>query len=75
MKMKNGHVDPAPSSSIWQYIAERGDVPPSPETLALDADRQRVEAVIATGALDEFDLDTRIKLAWGIVRQRGEVQN
>jgi hypothetical protein len=73
MKMKNGHVDPEPTT-IWQHIAEHGGEPPSSETLALDADRRKVEAIIATGALNEFDLDERIKLAWGIIhRQRSEV--
>jgi hypothetical protein len=73
MKMKNCHVDPEPSS-IWQHIAEHGGEPPSSETLALDADRRKVEAIIATGALDAFDLDERIALAWAIIhRQHGEV--
>ena len=39
MKMKNGHVDPEPST-IWQHLAEHGSEPTSPETLALDADRR-----------------------------------
>jgi hypothetical protein len=73
MKMKNGHVDPEPSL-IWQHLAERGNEPPSAETLRFAENVKRVEAIIATGALDEFDVDERIALAWGILhRQRSEV--
>lgn len=69
--MRNGHFD---ELSPFAHLVELRSGPPSPETLALDADRRKVEAIIATGALDEFDLDERIALAWGIIhRQRGEV--
>ncbi len=72
--MRNGHVGSEPST-IWQHLAERGNKPHSSETLALDADREKVEAIIATGALDNFSPDERIRLAWGILRQTDETRN
>jgi hypothetical protein len=72
--MRNGHAGSEPSSSIWQYIAERGGEPTSSETLALDADRLKVEAILKTGALDAYPVDERIAIGWAILhRQRGEV--
>lgn len=74
MKMKNGHADPEPST-IWQYLAERGDEPHSSETLALDADRLKVEALISAGLLDSFPPDERIRIGWNIIRQTDETRN
>jgi hypothetical protein len=74
MKMKNGHVDPEPST-IWQHLAERGDAPPSADVLRFAEDVRRVQALVATGLFDEFDVDERIRLCWGIVRHGNEVQN
>ena len=56
---------------LWQYLAERGNEPPSSETLALDADRRKVEAIIRTGAFDEYPDDEKIRLAWRVVQATG----
>lgn len=71
--MKNGHQLDEPSP--FAHLAELGNEPTSPEILALDADRRRVEAIIATGALDAYSVDERIRLAWGILRQTDETRN
>jgi hypothetical protein len=70
--MKNGH---AIEQSPFMHLAERGTAPPSADVLRFAEDVRRVQALVATGLFDEFDVDERVRLCWGILRQRSEVQN
>jgi hypothetical protein len=49
--------------------------PYSADTLALAEDAEKVRAIIATGALDKFPMEERIKIGWNIIRHDNEVQN
>lgn len=72
--MRNGHAGSEPST-IWQHLAERGGEPPSPKTLALDADRLRVEAIINSGLLDSFSPDERVAIGWSIICKLNQTRN
>lgn len=65
--MRNGLNSPW-ALSPFAHLAEHGNEPPPAETLALDNDRRKVESIIATGALDKFPADARIRIGWDILR-------